>query len=103
MVPQLKPQFIDVGSVAAVYVNLAWVEQLAALAGGCICRQDPHGFWTFQSRPYGAQRRWQTITDLEALAWDVMALDSNRVKKYVTEAEVPSTVERDLARTEASE
>lgn len=98
--PQLKRDYIDIGEVQAIYINLAWGEEqaeLAALAGECAYRQNEQAFWAFKQQLYQAQGNWQTVADLKTLADVVPELDSDQLARCTVEAETQDEVARDLA------
>ena len=97
--PQLKRDYIDTGKVEVYYVNLAWGEEraeLAGLAGECAYRQDRAAFWTYKSALYEAQTAWQDIGDLTRLAQDVTPLDASELSTCIETAQYQAEVQRDL-------
>jgi protein-disulfide isomerase len=102
--PALKRDFIDTGQVQAVYLNLAWGEEpalLAGLAGECVYRQSNTAFWTYKTRLFETQGSWTTATDLTARAEGVANLDTNALATCIGERQTQSDLERDLAAAES--
>lgn len=97
--PQLKRDYIDTGKVEVYYVNLAWGDErarLAGLAGECAYWQDERSFWAFKSALYGAQETWQGVDDLVTLAEGTDGLDAAALRTCLEEARYQDEVQRDL-------
>jgi protein-disulfide isomerase len=102
--PALKRDFIDTGQVQAVYLNLAWGEEpalLAGLAGECVYRQSNTAFWAYKTRLFEEQGSWTTAADLVAHAEGVANLDTNALATCIGERQTQSDLERDLAAAES--
>jgi len=96
--PQLKRDYIDTGKVEVYYINLAWGEErarLAGLAGECAYRQNEGAFWNYKTALYEAQLTWQDLNDLVTLAAS-SELDANALRTCIEEARYQDEVQRDL-------
>ena len=96
---QLKRDYVDTGKVEVYYVNLAWGDErarLAGLAGECAYRQAEPSFWVYKSALFEAQEMWQGVDDLVALAEDTDGLDADALRVCLEEARYQDEVQRDL-------
>ena len=96
--PQLERDYVDTGKVEVYYVNLAWGEErarLAGLAGECAYRQDEGAFWNYKTALYEAQQTWQDLDDLVMLATS-SELDTAALRTCLEEERYQDEVQRDL-------
>lgn len=101
--PVLERDFIDTGRVKTLYLNLAWGEEpalLAGLAGECVYRQSNTAFWAYKTRLFETQGSWTTAADLTALAEGIANLDTNALAACISDGQTQSELERDLAAAE---
>ncbi len=98
--PALERDFIDTGRVQALYVNLAWGEEpagLAGLASECAYRQSSAAFWPYKTRLFERQGDWNTASDLAALADGIADLDRGALETCVRQGQTQGEVDSDLS------